>query len=401
MTAWLDVVGIGADGFAPLNAAAKEALERAEIIVGGERHHQMTAHLQAERIAWPSPFDMMIETLKAARGKRISMLVTGDPLWYSVGARLLKEIPADQIRFHPQLSAFQWASCRMGWSLADVETLTVHGRKKEQILPFFAPGQRLLILTQNAQTPIEVADMLTERGFGPSRLTVLGHLGGPEESRREGTAAAWSAAPPQGLPDFHLLALEIEAREGAQHLPRIGLPDDVFHHDGKITKRELRVLAVAALAPRRGETLWDIGCGCGSVAIEWMRADRDMVAYGVEPREGRRAMAARNAVELGAPRLELRDGAAPDALTGLPAPDAVFIGGGLSRETVAAAMSALKPFGRLVAHAVTLESEAMLAALQKEHGGALGRISVSRAEPVGPYRGWRSAMPVTQWVWSR
>ena len=258
-----------------------------------------------------------------------------------------------------------------------------------------------MALTQNAQTPVEIADLLTERGFGLSRLTVLGHLGGPDESRTEGVAADWSAASPQGLPDFHLLAIHIEAREGAQCLPRIGLPDDAFHHDGCLTKREMRVLALAALAPRRGETLWDIGCGCGSVAIEWMRADRDMTAYGIEQREGRRGMAERNAKELGAPRLKLIAGAAPDALAGLPAPDAAFIGGGLSVETVAVAKAALKPFGRLVAHAVTLESEALLAALQAEHGGSLSRVAISRAEPVGPYRGWRAAMSVTQWVWEK
>ena len=168
-----------------------------------------------------------------------------------------------------------------------------------------------------------------------------------------------------------------------------------------MTKRELRVLALAALAPRRGETLWDIGCGCGSVAIEWMRADRDMAAYGVEPRGDRRDMAARNAASLGAPRLEVIAGEAPSALTDLPAPDAAFLGGGISAETAERCMAALKPCGRLVSHAVTLESEAALAALHAAHGGALTRIAVSRAEPVGPYRGWRAAMPVTQWIWTR
>ena len=192
---WLDVIGIGADGYDALSPTAKSALEQAEVLVGGERHHRMTPHLTAERVAWPSPFDALVGQLKAARDRRIAMLVTGDPLWYSVGARLLNEIPAHEIRFHPQLSAFQWAACRLGWSLADVETLTVHGRPVEQAIPFFWPRQRLLVLTKDETTPPDIARLLTERGFGPSRLTVLGWLGGPEESRIEGVAADWAARP--------------------------------------------------------------------------------------------------------------------------------------------------------------------------------------------------------------
>lgn len=394
---WLHIIGIGEDGMDGLSARARGLVEQAEVIVGGDRHHSLAPNVTAERIAWPSPFDAMIDKIKAQRGRRVVVLVTGDPLWYSVGARIIRGIAKEEVVFHPQLSAFQFASCRMGWSLADVETLTVHGRAAEQIIPWFAPGVRMILLTKDRTSPATVARMLTERGYGPSRLTVLAALGGPNEARFEGVAESWS----QEVPDFHVLAVEMIAGPDAQLHPRTGLPDDAFVHDGKITKRPVRALALAKLVPVRDGVLWDVGCGCGSIAIEWMRGAPEARAIGIEPQAGRRAMAEENALKLGAPKLRLIDGVAPDALEGLPAPDAVFIGGGISRVTIEACLKALKPHGRLVAHSVTLESEAMLLAAYAEHGGELQRISVATAEAVGPFTGWKPAMPVTQWSWTR
>ncbi|MHA3979742.1 precorrin-6y C5,15-methyltransferase (decarboxylating) subunit CbiE [Halovulum sp. GXIMD14794] len=398
MSAWLDIVGIGEDGMDGLTPAARAVVEAAEVIIGGERHHGLSPNVTAERLSWPSPFDAMIDKIEALRGKRLVVLVTGDPLWYSVGARILKAIPAEEVTFHPQISAFQWAACRMGWSLADVETLTVHGRPVEQAIPFFAPGVRLLMLTRDGSTPAEIAALLTGAGLGDSRLTVLGALGGPRESRVDGIARDWAAE----SPDFNTLAVECIATPGARVLPRgPGLPDDAFEHDGKMTKQEVRALTLAQLGPRRGAVLWDVGCGCGSVAVEWLRLARDGVAIGIEPLAERRAMAARNAQRLGAPRLQLVEGRAPEALADLPRPDAVFLGGGLSDAVIDAAAEALTPAGRLLANAVTLESEALLIAAHARLGGTLTRLQVSRAEPVGPFRGWKPMMPVTQWVWAK
>ncbi|MEM9778308.1 MAG: precorrin-6y C5,15-methyltransferase (decarboxylating) subunit CbiE [Pseudomonadota bacterium] len=398
MSAWLDIVGIGEEGLDGLQPATRAVVEAAEVIVGGDRHHGLSAALTAERIAWPSPFDAMIDRLASLKGRRAVVLVTGDPLWYSVGARILKGIPAAEITFHPHLSSFQYAAARMGWSLADVDTLTVHGRPVEQAIPFFAPHARLLILTQGPATPREVAALLTERGYGASHLTVLEALGGPRESRMDGTAKDWT----KDAPAFHVLAVDCQADPDARTLALgPGLPDDAFEHDGKMTKSEVRALTLAQLAPRRGATLWDIGCGCGSIAVEWLRLARDGVAVGLEPRADRRAMAARNATRLGAPRLELRDATAPEGLADLPTPDAIFIGGGLSEPTIETSLKALAPQGRLVANAVTLESEALLITAHTRWGGTLTRLQVMRAEPVGPFRGWRPLMPVTQWAVQR
>lgn len=394
MSAWLHIVGIGEDGLDGLTPSARTVVEAAEVIIGGDRHHLLADGMTAERVAWPSPFDALIDTLQGYKGKRVVVLATGDPLWYSVGARIGRSIPPSEIVYHPQLSAFQLAAARMGWSMADVETLTVHGRPVEQMIAFIQPDQRLLILTTGAETPAQIAEFLADRGFGQSRMTVLAAMGGKDELRFEGTAADWD----HKVPAFNTLAVECVAAPEAALLPRVpGLADELFHHDGTMTKQEVRAATLAKLMPMRGALLWDVGCGCGSVAVEWMRAARYSHAIGIEPRDDRRVFAAQNATALGAPKLELIDGSVPASLDGLKAPDAIFIGGGLSRETFDVCWAALRPLGRLVCNAVTLESEALLMALHKEHGGQLVKLQVNRAEPVGNLTGWRPLMPVTQW----
>lgn len=394
MTAWLHIVGIGEDGFDGLTPATRAVVEAAEFIVGGDRHHQLTGAISAERIAWPHPFDAVIDRLVALKGRRVVVLATGDPLWFSVGARIGRAIDPAEIIYHPQLSAFQLAAARVGWSMADLETLTVHGRPVEQMIAFIQPDARLLILTTGAETPSQIARFLTERGFGRSTMTVLAAMGGTNERRFDGVAESWR----HQVPAFNTLAVECIAAPDAALLPRVpGLADDLFTHDGTMTKREVRAVTLAKLMPMRGALLWDIGTGCGSVAVEWMRGARYARAIGIEPRADRRAMAAANALALGVPKLELIDGEAPSSLRGLEGPDAVFIGGGMSAQVFAAAWAALKPLGRLVANAVTLESEQDLIALQNAHGGELVKLSVSRAEPLGAYRGWKPLMPVTQW----
>lgn len=391
---WLHIVGIGEDGMEGLTPATRAVVQAAEIIIGGDRHHQLSDGMTAKRVAWPSPFDALIDKINGFKGQRVVVLATGDPLWFSIGARIGRAIDPAQIVYHPQISAFQLTAARMGWSLADVETLTVHGRPVHQMVAFIQPDQRLIILTTGAETPSQIAAFLTDRGFGRSQMTVLSHLGGAQEQRFEALAQDWT----HEVPAFNTLAVDCVAASDAALLPRVpGLDDSLFTSDGTMTKQEVRAATVAKLMPMRGALLWDIGAGCGSVAIEWMRAARYARAIGIEPRADRRAMAAENALALGTPKLELIDGETPAALEGLEPPDAIFIGGGLSEESFEAAWAALRPLGRLVANAVTLESEALLIELYKKHGGQLSKINVNRAEPVGRMTGWRPFMPVTQW----
>ncbi len=393
MNAWLHIIGIGEDGLEGLTPATRAVVEAAEVIVGGERHHELAKGAGAERFSWPSPFDALIDTLMEQRGKRVVVLASGDPLWYSVGARIGRTIDPAEIVYHPQVGAFQLAAARMGWSMADLETLTVHGRPVEQMIAYIQPDQRLLILTTGEETPAQIAAFLTVRGFGKSRMTVLANMGGEDEARFDGVAESWT----HEVPPFNTLAVECVAAPDAALLPRVpGLADELFQHDGTMTKQEVRAATLAKLMPMRGALLWDIGCGCGSVAVEWIRAARYARAIGIEPRADRRAMAAANALALGAPKLELIEGLVPDALAGLAAPDAIFIGGGLSREVFMAAWEALRPLGRLVANAVTLESEAELIALHREFGGQLVKLQIMRVEPIGNLNGWKPLRPVTQ-----
>ncbi len=395
MTArWLDIIGMGDDGAASLLPAARDRLAAAEVVIASARLHDRLPDLRAERIVWPTPFDALIKRLATLRGRRVVVLATGDPLWFSVGARLVQAFDLSELRIHPQLSAFQLACARLGWPLADVETLTVHGRAPERILPFVAPGARLLVLAADAGSAAQVARLLTDRGYGSSVLSALAHMGGADEAQVTGLASGWV----REVPDFHVLAIECVGDADAQVTSRApGLPDDLFHHDGKITKREIRAITVAKLMPQSGALLWDIGAGCGSVGIEWMRAARDARAIGIDIREDRRDMAQENALALGVPDFDMVLGHAPAVLADLPPPDAVFIGGGLSDAVADAALAALKPLGRLVANAVTLQSETVLAGLHARLGGELTRIAVARARPVGGMTGWGPLMPVTQW----
>lgn len=391
---WLHVVGIGEDGLDGLTPATRAVVEAAEVIVGGDRHQKLAEDISAERVAWPSPFDALIDELKGFNGKRVVVLATGDPLWYSVGARIGRTIDPSEITYHPQVGAFQLAAARMGWSMADLETLTVHGRPVEQMIAFIQPDQRLLILTTGEETPAQIARFLTDRGFGRTKMTVLAAMGGADEQRFDGLAESWS----HEVPAFNTLAVECVAAPDAALLPRVpGLADDLFAHDGTMTKQEVRAATLAKLMPMRGALLWDVGCGCGSVAVEWMRAARYARAVGIEPKPERRVFAAANASALGVPGLKIVDGEAPAALAGLDAPDAIFIGGGLSREVFEACWAALRPLGRLVANAVTLESEALLLALHKQHGGQLVKLSVARTVALGGLTSWKPMKPVTQW----
>jgi len=391
---WLHIVGIGEEGLAGLTPAARAVVEAADVIVGGDRHHVLADNLSVERLSWPSPFDALIDQLKSLKGRRVVVLATGDPLWFSVGARIGRAIEPAEITYHPQVGAFQLAAARMGWSMADLETLTVHGRPVEQMIAFIQPNQRLLILTTGKETPAQIASFLANRGFGDSKMTVFASMGGKDEVRFDGVAKSWDHV----VPAFNTLAVSCVAAPDAALLPRVpGLSDDLFQHDGTMTKQEVRAVTLARLMPMRGALLWDVGAGCGSVGVEWMRSARYARAIGIEPIAARRLMAAQNALALGVPKFEIIDGTAPEALDGLAAPDAVFIGGGLSREVYAACWTALRPLGRLVANAVTLESEALLMQLYAEHGGRIVRLTVERAEALGGLTGWKPLRTVTQW----
>ncbi|MCS0496373.1 precorrin-6y C5,15-methyltransferase (decarboxylating) subunit CbiE [Ancylobacter sp. MQZ15Z-1] len=398
---WLSIVGIGEDGLAGLSPAARAAIERAEIVFGGARHLALAgAAVTGRAQAWPSPFEHGVEMVLAARGRRVCVLASGDPFLYGVGAVLARHVPADEMRAIPAPSSFSLAAARIGWPLADTACLTVHGRALDLIRAHLHPGRRLLALTSDGEGPQTLARLMSELGFGQSRIHVLEALGGPRERVRTALAATFDL---DGIDTLNLVGIEVVAGEGARIIALTpGLPDELYEHDGQLTKREVRAMTLGALAPRRGETLWDIGAGAGSIGIEWMLADPSLKAIAIEEVPARAARARRNASAMGVPGLKVIEGRAPQALGGLAPPDAIFIGGGAGDAgVVEAALAALKPGGRLVVNAVTLETEARLIALHAARGGELVRLSIARAAPVGELTGWRPAMPVTQWSWTR
>ena len=397
MGPWLSIVGIGEDGLDGLSAAALALVARAELLVGGERHLAMIPEDGRRRIVWPKPLRAAFDDIAACKPRPVCILATGDPLCFGVGRMLLQRFPVAEVAVLPAPSAFSLACARLGWSLPDVETLTVHGRPVAALQPFVQPGARLLILSAGAESPAAVASLLRARGYGRSEITVLEHLGGPEESLRRATADDWKE---DSVAELNTIAVDCRAAPGTPLRPRSpGLPDEAFRHDGQLTKREVRAATLAALAPVPGQRLWDVGAGCGSVAIEWLRAAPRSAAVAVERRVDRLALIAENAQALGVPRLAVVEGEAPAALAELEPPDAVFLGGGATAPGVfEACWAALRPGGRLVANVVTLEGEAALLRWRQEVGGELTRIAVSRAEPVGGFLGWRPLMPVTQFA---
>ena len=393
---WLSVVGIGEDGLDALPPRARMLIDGTEMLVGGNRHLEMIPDDGRARLTWPRPLTDLIPQIADRRGTPVCVLATGDPMFFGIGVTLSKHFAADEMEIVPSLSAFSLAAARLGWPLSEVEQLTLHGRPAPLVIPFIRPGGRLLVLSDGADTPEQIARMLLERGYDDSRLTVLEHMGGERERIVTGTAASWQEA---GVAPFNTVAVDCIAGADALIQPTIpGLPDDAFLSDGNLTKREIRAATLAVLAPIPGQHLWDIGAGCGSISIEWMRSHPDCRATAVENREDRIGLIARNAIALGVPRLGIIDGEATDVLDGLDAPDAIFVGGGASIPgLVGRCVEALPGRGRLVANAVTLEGETALAEFRTKHGGDLTRFSISRAEPVGAFTGWKPSMTVTQY----
>ena len=376
----ITVVGIGADGWAGLPEASRQVLRTAEVIMGSRRQLDLlTWDVPGERLAWPSPLLPALPSLfEAHRDRRIAVLASGDPMFYGIGTTLIKRFGVERVRVLPHPSSVSLACARLGWPVEDTDVVSLVGRPLALLNALMHPGRRLLVLGGSVA---EVTALVGDRG----EVTVLSSLGGPHESRSPHA---------HGL---HVIAIAL--RDGPFFSVVPGLPDDAYEHDGQLTKREIRAITLARLAPAPGQLLWDVGAGAGSVGIEWMRAHRSCRCIAIESDADRAARIAVNAASLGVPDLSIVHGTAPSALAGLTAPDAIFVGGGASASGVLArCWSSLPAGGRLVVNAVTVESEAVLVDWHARVGGDLTRIHIQRAAPVGGFTGWRPAMPVTQWA---
>jgi precorrin-6Y C5,15-methyltransferase (decarboxylating) len=393
---WLAVVGIGEDGIEGLTPAARRLIAQAAFIVGGKRHLALAGPLKAETMIWPSPIENALDAIEAHRGRPVCVLASGDPFFFGIGAMLMRRFTVDEMTSVPAPSAFALAASRLGWSQQDCALLTLHGRPLEAIIPHLHLGARIVALSWDDATPGKLAALLTARGMGRSRITICEAMGGLSERIRTTEAQEFVL---DNFAALNTIALEVVSERGARVLARTaGLPDEWFEHDGQITKREIRAITLSLLAPRRGDLLWDVGSGSGSVAIEWMLADPANRAVAIEVRHDRAERIARNALSFGVPGLSVVTGEAPHVFADLTPPDSIFIGGGASAPgMIERALSALAPGGRLVVNAVTLETQAACVDWRARWGGELTQIAIAQAEPVGRYSGWRAAMPIVQW----
>jgi precorrin-6Y C5,15-methyltransferase (decarboxylating) len=392
------IVGIGADGWGSLNDASRAAIRSAEEVIGSKRQLDLLpATVTGTRRAWPSPMDPLVDELATRPPRAICVLASGDPMLHGIGATLARRLGPDAIDVHTHPSAMALACARLGWPAADVELVSVVARPPETVARILTPGRRMVVYASGEDGAAAVARVLRGRGYGPSRFVVLEKLGGPGERIVEATAAAWVS---RWSDPLHAIAIECRAARGTPVWPRIpGLPDDAYGGDGQLTKRHVRALTLAALAPSPGQLLWDVGAASGSIAIEWLRSEPSARAIAIEARSDRARQAKANALALGVPELDVRTASAPEALATLEAPDAVFIGGGLTTPgLVDTCFAALNAGGRLVANAVTLEGERVLASARAQHGGDLARFEVALAEPLGELTGWRPQRPVVQWA---
>ena len=392
------VVGIGADGWDGLSPASSAQIRRAEVLVGSARQLALVpVSMAAERVPWPSPMsEALPELFEQYEGRTVVVLASGDPMLSGIGTTLTRLLGRDRVHVLPAPSSVSLACARLGLAVEETQVVSLVGRPLELLTPHVLPGRRLVVLGSDGRTPAAIAALLSEHGYGASRVTALARLGGSDERTFSGTAAAW---PHPDTGPLVLTAVEVVADGGTRPLPTVpGLPDDAFDDDGQLTKREVRAVTLSRLGPLPGQLLWDVGAGAGSIGIEWMRTHPSCRAVAVEARPDRAERIGANASRLGVPGLQVVEGRAPEALGGLSAPDAVFVGGGATAPgLVDTCWAALPPGGRLVINAVTLESEAVLAGWFGRVGGDLVRIGVQRAEPVGTFTGWKPAMPVTTW----
>ena len=394
---WLTILGVGEEGVEGLSPSALDVVRGADWVIGGERHLALLgALIPGERTPWPRPLRDAAAFIGQRRGQSVVVFASGDPFDHGVGAQLARAFPMDEMLCIPAASAFSLACARLGWARQHTRTLSFCGRPISPLVRALHPGQRIIALSADGHTPAAVARCLRERGFGSSRFHVLESLGGPRERIREGSASDFAADDVQPL---NVVAIEVQADPGARVIPlSCGLDDELFEHDGQITKREIRALTLSTLAPRAGELLWDVGCGSGSVSIEWLMRHDDNRAIAIESSPERAQRASRNALGLGTPHLVMVEGEAPQVLASLPTPDAIFLGGGAHQAgLIEAAWRALRHGGRIVANAVVLETEAALIAAQRELGGTLCRLSVERLDSIGRYSAFRPAATVTQW----
>jgi precorrin-6B C5,15-methyltransferase / cobalt-precorrin-6B C5,C15-methyltransferase len=384
------IVGVGADGMPGLSETSRRELQRAKVIYGSKRQLDLLDDtVAATRREWPSPMLPALETLLGGHTDDIHLVASGDPLLHGIGSTLIRLFGAGRVRVLPHVSAVTLACARMGWTVQDTEVISLVTATPQTAV---RRGGRAIVLSSDRATPKSLAVLLNAYGRGDSEFSVLEQLGGPRERRRDGTARDWAGDPPVDIDDLNVIAVRYLPDERVS-----SSPDEAFVNDGQMTKHPIRAVTLAALAPRPGELLWDVGAGSGSIAVEWCRSWCGCTAIAFERDERRRLNVGFNAAAYGV-SIEPR-GEAPEEFDGAAAPSAIFIGGGLTQPGLLdACLEQLPSGGRLVANAVTVESEAIVAQAYSHLGGKLQRFAHYQGESLGGFTSWGPQRPVTQWT---
>ncbi len=398
----IDVVGIGADGWSGLTEPARAMVSAADVVFGSSRQLQSLPIPARKQKIWPKPLlPNLRSSIEGVGDARICVLGSGDPMFHGIGVTLVREFGPALLHVIPAPSSLSLACARLGWPVHTTTTVSLVTGPGSTLLPALSAGANVLVLSRDRFTPEQVSAVLRDNGFGGSTMTVLEQLGGPAERSISATADQWAAPAGDSLNVVAIECVLVPSRIRSTRVP--GLPDSLYAGDGQLTKTEVRALTLSALAPAPGELLWDVGGGSGSIAIEWMRTDSRCRAVIFETNEHRRTQIETNASALGVPGVVIR-GRAPDgfAVDGAPdaaLPDAIFIGGGLTEDSmIDACWDVLGSGGRLVANAVTAESEALLLSSVARFGGALRKFQIYRGEPLGSFTSWRPHLPVAQWI---
>lgn len=391
-TPWLSIIGLGEDGPDGLSVASRNALNSAEIIMGPKRHLGLLGKVEAELVEWPIPFSDGLEMLEGMKGRNVAVLASGDPFWYGAGSVLAGRFAPDDWQAFPNQSVFSLAASKLGWAIEKTLCIGLHAAPMSRLRPHLANNLCAIVLVRDGQAVTELRSYLATNGFGQSELHVLEALGGPNE-----VATRVSKDDPLPSPISHPVCVGIKLLGHEEITKSSGRDDELFDNDGQITKRPIRAFTLSALAPKRTEHLLDIGGGSGSISIEWLLSDPTTAATVIEANPDRAERIRANAQRLGVDRIKVIVGRAPLPLDGIATPQAVFIGGGLSQDLLQQLHAELPSGTRLVANAVTLESEALLVAWQAKLGGDLMRVELSNLTSIGSKRAWDASYPIVQW----
>ncbi len=396
----IHVVGVGNEGPDSLTARALALVEKAEVLVGGQRLLDFFPHVPAERLTLGAKVDevLAVAAARCATG-RVVVLATGDPNYFGITRALRRHVPAEDLDIVPNVSALQWAFAKAREPWDDATFVTVHGRGLGSLAEAVRGQRKVCLFTDEQNTPAAIARTLLDAALGDYQAILCEDLGGPGERVTRLTLEELASRDAHPLNTLILLGPE---RPPPPPVWAPGLPEDAFDHRkpklGLITKREIRVLSLARLGLRPDSVVWDIGAGSGSVSIEAARLAPLGRIFAIEKNAEDVEIVRANVAKFAVPHVTVVHARAPERLDEMPDPDAVFVGGsgGSLREILSIAAVRLRPAGRIVVNAITLdtlhETVSVCRELPLAHEAIL--VSIARSKPLLDMMSFEALNPV-------